>query len=897
MDSAGEVQYTYERTCYNCTRDGAIKTSTNNPPSAPTSTDANKSAAAQQTSSVSGTAKKKVGRPKGSTDEAKYAKADAEIKATNWVVEQHYNAREALLQDDTGRKQLPNGFLKNLVEEAKELWNLPDKFKVSRQAVSAREIRGRLKVNHRGTPSPMAPIEPTILQYCIAANRMNAPLDKPQVIQLANDLIRKTEHEARVREFKAKRAHVESADDIDQLVGEAWYRGFMRRHERVIKAKRKKTFAVNRANSTKYEDFVVMYDTMDNVVVKSGNGKWRDSPVFMDRNGETTEDETKALGHAVKVEVTDPDNIIYGDEVGSNTNMKDDGHIGGKLYIAPTDENANVLAAISDSHFTVIGFTSGSGKPVMVVIIFKAATVDPAWKDGLDIFSKEEGVGEGKIHPGGPTVEFKGVKVPVYCNCTESGSINSEILADAFKTMDDLKLFTRDANGKAPIAMLDGHCSRLGLPFLDYVCDKETKWYVLLGVPNQTQVWQLGDSSEQNGSFKMELYRWKLELLMRKRSVGGIPLSILKAEVAWGVRVACEVSFFRVQQNIRAMARRGLGFIMNRGCLDLPQVLRTASASVQAERNEVLACRGQPTSSLLPQRQPTASSQSVGAIADPSTLNLTAGVAGDITGLIFDEYQRQGGAEAHEKRKKEAAHARKNLKAHTRMTAGSVWSATDGGPLLGTALRDEQRRRHEIKKKEVAKKNKKAHEKRKKLKNEVDKIRRSAKYKRIASSSEWNSDKDLSALLHDRKKGLTNGDLKTLCSWFKVKEDGRIPTGKADLIRLFIKVRRRQEPILPQPDANPDTQDSDDGNEEEDTTTPGQAVSDETDIMEECEEEEAEADESDDESSHFYSEDDDDEDSDDAENDSDIGEEDEPTTQPKETRAERLQRRQGRRDN
>mmetsp|Transcript_20328 Transcript_20328/g.44401 ORF Transcript_20328/g.44401 Transcript_20328/m.44401 type:complete len:427 (-) Transcript_20328:453-1733(-) len=415
------------------------------------------------------------------------------------------------------------------------------------------------------------------------------------------------------------------------------------------------------------------------------NGQTLPPTRLMDRNGEITEDETKALGHAVKVEVTDPDNIIYGDEVGSNTNMKDDGHIGGKMYIAPTNENANLLAAISDSHFTVIGFTSGSGKPVMVVIIFKAATVDPKWKDGLDIFSKEEGVGEGKIHPGGPTVEFKGVKVPAYCNCTETGSINSEILADAFKTMDDLNLFTRDANGKAPIAMLDGHCSRTGLPFLEYVCDKETQWYILLGVPNQTQVWQLGDSAEQNGSFKMELYRWKLELLTKKRGTGGIPLSILKPEVAWGVRVACEVSFFRVQQNIRAMARRGLGFIMNRGCLDLPQVLRTASAAVQAERNEVLARRGQPTSSLLPQRPPTNSSQSAGAVADPSTLNLTAGAAGHIGGLIFDEYQRQGGAEAHEKRKKEAANARKNLAAYARITAGSIWSAADGGPLIGTA--------------------------------------------------------------------------------------------------------------------------------------------------------------------------------------------------------------------
>ena len=144
-------------------------------------------------------------------------------------------------------------------------------------------------------------------------------------------------------------------------------------------------------------------------------------------------------------------------------------------------------------------------------------------------------------------------------------------------------------------------------------------------------------------------------------------------------------------------------------------------------------------------------------------MNLMTGMAGDLTGLMFDEYQRQGGAEAHEKRKQEADRVRKNLAAHTRITAGSVWSSTDGGPLIGTPLRDEQKRRHEIKKKEAAEKNNKAHEKRKKLKLEVDKVRRSAKYKRIASSAAWKRDNDLSTLLHDRSKGLTNSDLKTLC--------------------------------------------------------------------------------------------------------------------------------------
>ena len=46
-----------------------------------------------------------------------------------------------------------------------------------------------------------------------------------------------------------------------------------------------------------------------------------------------TEDEADAYGCKVTHKVISPDMCIYGDEVGGNLSMKEDGHVGGKLLL------------------------------------------------------------------------------------------------------------------------------------------------------------------------------------------------------------------------------------------------------------------------------------------------------------------------------------------------------------------------------------------------------------------------------------------------------------------------------------------------------------------------------------------------------------------------------------
>ena len=67
--------------------------------------------------------------------------------------------------------------------------------------------------------------------------------------------------------------------------------------------------------------------------------------------------------------------------------------------------------------------------------------------------------------------------------------------------------------GVLPFTMLDGHGSRLELPFLKYINNKTTEWCVCLGVPYGTAYWQVGDSKEQNGSFNMAMTDAKRNLL------------------------------------------------------------------------------------------------------------------------------------------------------------------------------------------------------------------------------------------------------------------------------------------------------------------------------------------------------------------------------------------------
>jgi len=74
--------------------------------------------------------------------------------------------------------------------------------------------------------------------------------------------------------------------------------------------------------------------------------------------------------------------------------------------------------------------------------------------------------------------------------------------------------------------LFDGHGSQFDLEFLEYINSEETKWNVTIGLPYRTSHWQVGDSTEQNGCFKMALA--KQSKLWQQQQNKTIPAYILR---------------------------------------------------------------------------------------------------------------------------------------------------------------------------------------------------------------------------------------------------------------------------------------------------------------------------------------------------------------------------------
>ena len=89
------------------------------------------------------------------------------------------------------------------------------------------------------------------------------------------------------------------------------------------------------------------------------------------------------------------------------------------------------------------------------------------------------------------------------------GSISSKIITEALKYLYHLNIFDQRQYGPTPFGLLEGHGSRLQLPFLEYINSstpyEQCKWMFTVRNPNATDIWQVGDSCHQNGCWKMAI--------------------------------------------------------------------------------------------------------------------------------------------------------------------------------------------------------------------------------------------------------------------------------------------------------------------------------------------------------------------------------------------------------
>ena len=119
--------------------------------------------------------------------------------------------------------------------------------------------------------------------------------------------------------------------------------------------------------------------------------------------------------------------------------------------------------------------------------------------------------GRDKYYQFRPNCTYLGSKIPTFVSCNENRLITSEILASAMKHLDDHA--TINCSEATPFLLLNGHGSHFGLKCLSYMNDPATKWTVCIGVPYGTNLWQVGDSAQQNGAFKMVLKKVKQHII------------------------------------------------------------------------------------------------------------------------------------------------------------------------------------------------------------------------------------------------------------------------------------------------------------------------------------------------------------------------------------------------
>ena len=513
------------------------------------------------------------GRPSGSTKASKSLLKKKLLEAKTEAAVQYQSSRLS-----NGNK-LANGTLKGIISYVEKKFDLPSN-SIRPKTIRSRFIRKNLDGTAAQRISPLVAIEPLLVEYCKKLALMGAPLTRDQVISLATDLIKGTDYEKNLLATKKLRQviQVPVIDDFEEedkevtVIGVKWYYGFMRRNCDEVKRAKGYIRDINRFNYCTYSNFELAYNCAYEAMVVAKVATKLDKPTLFDADGKIVTDPDLACGLPTQFMMTKPTYCLFVDETGKNTNQKNDGQIGGQQVVLPTvgGDICSVNGAATDIHVTVLCFTAATGEPVMAAVIFKSkkkvedlplsTTYGIMLERSLipgananEIFLNN--CGEDKAMRGGPTCTFMGKTVPCYIGASPKASITSTMLADMLRTIDSYNFFDR-SDGTLPFLLLDGHHSRLELPFLNYIHEDPHKWIVCIGVPYGTHLWQVADSEQLNGSFSTAFVKAKRKMYSQKR---GEKKVFYSSDIIPLINSAWERSFARSTLARHAIAERGWG--------------------------------------------------------------------------------------------------------------------------------------------------------------------------------------------------------------------------------------------------------------------------------------------------------------------------------------------------
>jgi hypothetical protein len=402
-----------------------------------------------------------------------------------------------------------------------------------------------------------------------------------------------------------------------------------------------------------------MYETVYEDMVNCNIAEKIENEVYVNIRGEIEIDKEKRCGLPTRYLMKRPDLVVFVDETGCNTNQKSDPLNGNEKRIVGRKnyDGFGLIGLVTDNHYSVLCFQSATGEPIMCAIIFKSESkvrqIPQHWISGIDIRKinkatnlpkTDESIaamyveeGENGAIGGGPSCYFRGIKIPCYCCCSASASISSTLLTDMLRYMNSFNIFDRTA-GEKPLLLLDGHHSRMDLEFLEYINTNKHMWHVNIGVPYGTHIWQVADSSQVNGLFKMKVAETKRQYNELKGTQ-----SLLMSDIVPIVNTAFDASFRNAENTRHAISERGWGPSLNY-CLLLDE--RLNGAPKNTEQSTVTASTSTNTNSTI-----TDVEWNGGVKKFTVKFNNTKGFAAVMTDKIVDNRKRQEGrAKAAEER-------------------------------------------------------------------------------------------------------------------------------------------------------------------------------------------------------------------------------------------------------
>jgi len=696
------------------------------------------------------------GRPKGSTNESIREHIRKKKLALNFAASEASRMKSEYRS--LGFERVPKGVYKEIKKRAEDRFSL-EEGSLSKGTMLSRIKRGKHLSSGKGRVSPMIALEAHFLDLILELAAMRQPVTATDALALINSMISTSDLSAAVIEWKKKHLPGSFDDDRAALLGKKYCQNFKKRHPE-IKQKKAVRFDANREDWCNFDNFQYMYDHVYSAMVTSKVAIELEEEVWVKLDGTITQYEEESTGRKTKYLLTHPELVFFVDEVGSNTSQRRDGNVGGQKFVVHEAQRALLRSSYADTHFTVLGFTNAQGDPICCVIIIACAEITAKHVMGLQPWAdfigdpainiQENSHGLDKYYPFGPTCVVNGKKIETFVTCSETGTVTSEILRDALKKIDGALTF--DRTEAKPFLLLDGHGSRFQLPFLDYITAEETQWTVCIGVPYGTHVWQVGDSSEQNGAFKMALTEAKQCVLEKKMNMQLKRANIERHDIVGLVHYAWEKSFARVRNNKKATAVRGWG-PLTYNLLD--------SEELRREKN----------------RNPVNSAYDLCKIAghssgDPLALNFDNGLAGTMMDKIVDFKVRQQALETAraENAAEIIAHRREKFEKCSTLTAGVCFNSGNlcisDGQVRDRVLEELNKRKEKELASETRKKDAESH-----LANKVEAI-----HAKGLLPSQW-----------DRK------DLGTMVSWFKRPGDKALPSTKEQLLRRYYRTCSRCE--------------------------------------------------------------------------------------------------------